>query len=647
MPKFINRFHGVHLILFVILCLVLIITLAFQSIFFASVSFLILVILIYYTYRSEMIFRQDFINHIKTIQYRVKKVGKDIIHDLNIGILLYDEHQKIKWNNSYLNKVIGDENLIGKKVQEIFPNININDDENLFVIEHDSNIYQMDVNYNERSIYITDITAYSSLLTKYNNEKLVIGIIHFDNLDEISQDIDDLSQSLLLTDVTSIINDWANSLDIYIKKFSSDKFVIITNNNGLKQLEETSFDILDKVREITKSNKIPLTLSIGMGVGLNSVVELGELAQTSLDIALGRGGDQAVVKIQEKLVFYGGKSNAVEKRTRVRARVISHALRDLINESDLVVIMGHNNLDMDAIGSAIGILKAVHINGKKGYVIIEENNPMIKNLLDEINKNSEYSQYFVTPEHVYAKIDTKTLLVIVDTHRTSLTIDPVLIERIDRVVIIDHHRRGKEIVENSLLNYIEPYASSASELVTELLQYQSDKLEFNSIESTALLSGIVVDTGSFTYRTGYRTFEAASFLRMNGADPILVQKVLKEDLEVFIKRAELLKNTKKVLNNIALLVADEKLDQVQIAQLADTLMEMSGVLASFVISRRTDELISISARSLGEINVQVIMESLGGGGHLTNASTQIEGISLNEAEIQLMDVLKDIQVKGD
>jgi len=308
--------------------------------------------------------------------------------------------------------------------------------------------------------------------------------------------------------------------------------------------------------------------------------------------------------------------------------------------------MGHKIPDMDALGSAIGILKAVRVNNAEGYIILDKMNPMIKKVLEEIMQHKELSSRLLVPEKALSMVTPKTLLVVVDTHKPSLTIEPKLVEEVERIVVIDHHRRGEEIVQDPVLNYIEPYASSTSELVTELLQYQSDKLRVDSIEATVLLAGIVVDTKNFTYRTGSRTFEAASFLRTNGADPVLVQKILQEELDQYIKKAEIIKNAKIYFNNIAIAVAKEETGQLLIAQAADTLLNLSGVLASFVISMRPDGIVAISARSQGKINVQVIMERLGGGGHLTNAAVQLEGVTLEKGEQKLINILKLIQQEG-
>lgn len=374
--------------------------------------------------------------------------------------------------------------------------------------------------------------------------------------------------------------------------------------------------------------------------------ELGSLAQSSLDLALGRGGDQVAIKqTNGKVKFYGGKTNPVEKRTRVRARVISHALKELITESDKVIIMGHKNPDMDSIGSAIGIQKVAQMNEREGYIVVNfhEIDTGVKRLMKEIMQNEDLFSRFISPEEALEIATDDTLLVIVDTHKPSLVIEEKLLKSIDNVVVIDHHRRGEDFVKNPLLVYMEPYASSTAELVTELLEYQPKRGKIEMLEATALLAGIIVDTKSFTLRTGSRTFDAASYLRGKGADTVLVQKFLKEDVDTYIRRAKLIEAVYFYRDGIAIVKGneDEIYDQVVIAQAADTLLTMDGVLASFVIARRPENKVAISARSLGDVNVQVIMENLDGGGHLTNAATLLADVTVDEAEEQLISAIEE------
>jgi cyclic-di-AMP phosphodiesterase len=420
----------------------------------------------------------------------------------------------------------------------------------------------------------------------------------------------------------------------------------VFNEAILQLLEKGKFTVLDEVREMTSKQNISFTLSIGVGAGTPSLPELGILAQSSLDLALGRGGDQVAIKQPNgKVKFFGGKTNPVEKRTRVRARVISHALKDLITASDKVIIMGHKNPDMDSIGSSIGIYKVAQMNQKDAYIVLnfQEMDGAVHRLMEEIRHQEQLFSRFIGPEEALEISTEKTLLVIVDTHKPALVIEERLLNRIDNVVVIDHHRRGEEFIENPVLVYMEPYASSTAELVTEFLEYQPKRGKIEMIEATALLAGIVVDTKSFTLRTGARTFDAASYLRGQGADTILVQKFLKESINTYIKRAKLIESVAFYRDGIAIAKGEENElhDQVLLAQAADTLLTMDGVAASFVIAKRNEGLIGISARSLGNVNVQVVMEKLQGGGHLTNAATQLTGISIAEAERQLKLAIED------
>ncbi|NLY80229.1 MAG: hypothetical protein GX072_10180, partial [Lysinibacillus sp.] len=360
-----------------------------------------------------------------------------------------------------------------------------------------------------------------------------------------------------------------------------------------------------------------------------------ELAQSSLDLVLGRGGDQVAIKQPSgKIKFYGGKTNPVEKRTRVRARVISHALKDLIQDSDRVFVMGHKDPDMDSVGAGIGVRKMAQMNDVEGYVVLDldELHGSVKRLMNEI-KGTDLQNFFVSPEDALSIMTEKSLLVVVDTHRPNLVAEESLLKHFEKIVVIDHHRRGEEFINNPTLVYMEPYASSTSELVTELLEYQPEDEKLSKFEATALLAGIIVDTKSFTLRTGARTFEAASYLRTYGADTVLVQKLLKEDINTYIQRAKIIQNVKFVYPGIAVAHGEDgkEYDSVLIAQTADILLTMKDVNASFVIAHRFDGLVGISARSLGEVNVQLIMEKLGGGGHLTNAACQLQVDTVEDA----------------
>ncbi len=572
--------------------------------------------------------KREIENYIATLSYRVKKVGEEALMEMPIGIILINDDYYIEWANPFISSCFSEDKLIGRSLYDVAESLVplIKQEVDTEIVTLHERKFRVIHKREEKLLYFLDITEQAETEKRYEEEKTVIALIYLDNYDDVTQGIDDAMRSSLN--------------GIFLKRISSDRLVAVFNESILQELEKGKFMILDEVREATAKRNIALTLSIGVGSGVTSLPELGALAQSSLDLALGRGGDQVAIKQSNgKVKFFGGKSNPVEKRTRVRARVISHALKELVVESEKVFIMGHKSPDMDAIGASIGILKVVQANEREGYIVIDFNDidTGVRRLMDEIRKNEALFSRFISPEQALEIATDDSLLVIVDTHKPSMVIEEKLLSTIDHVVVIDHHRRGEEFVHHPLLVYMEPYASSTSELVTELLEYQPKNGKIEMLEATALLAGIIVDTKSFTLRTGSRTFDAASYLRARGADTVLVQKFLKEDIETYIKRAKIIENVVTYHEGIAIATGndDEMYHQVIIAQAADTLLSMDGIKASFVISKRSDDLIGISARSLGDINVQLIMEALGGGGHLTNAATQLTGISIDEAERQL------------
>jgi c-di-AMP phosphodiesterase-like protein len=605
-------------------------------------SFLLLGFVFYYVIRSQRALHAELEQYISNLSHRIKKVGEEALMEMPIGIMLINDDYGIEWTNLFLTSCFGEHTLVGRSLydvaEQLIPLIKQEIDTEIIDI-HDRK-FKVIVRREEKLLYFFDVTEQIAIEKQYEAERIVLGIIFLDNYDEVTQGMDDQAKSQLNSQVTSILNKWAHDYGLFLKRTSSDRFVAVLNEQILQQLEKNKFSILDEVREQTMKNNIQLTLSIGIGTGASSLPELGALAQSSLDLALGRGGDQVAIKqANGKAKFYGGKTNPMEKRTRVRARVISHALKELITESDKVLIMGHKYPDMDALGASIGILKVAQLNQKEGFIVIDTNriDSGAQRLIEEIKNHPELWSRFIKPEQALELVTDDTLLIVVDTHRPSLVIEEKLLFRTDHIVVIDHHRRGEEFIDNPLLVYMEPYASSTSELVTELLEYQPKRMKLTMLEATALLAGIVVDTKSFTFRTGSRTFDAASYLRSQGADTILVQKLLKENMTSYVKRAKIIENASIDAKGIAIAKGNpnETYDQVLIAQAADTLLTLSGVVASFVISKRADETIGISARSLGDINVQVIMESLGGGGHLTNAATQLTNITIEEAEQRL------------
>ncbi|WP_223702766.1 DHH family phosphoesterase [Sutcliffiella deserti] len=610
-------------------------------------SFLFLGLVVYFYMKVERAAKKEMEAYISTLSYRLKKVGEEALMEMPIGIMLYNDDYQIEWTNPFLASCFHEETLVGRSLYDVGESLIplLKQDVETDTIPLYDRKYKVVIKKAERLIYFTDITEQTQIEKLYEDERTVLGIIFLDNYDEVTQGMDDQSKSTINSQVTSIINKWAMENGVFLKRTSMERFIVVLNEHILIQLEKSKFTILDVVREQTAKQSMPLTLSVGVGTGVPSLPELGQLAQSSLDLALGRGGDQVAIKqTNGKVRFYGGKTNPMEKRTRVRARVISHALKELINESDKVIIMGHRYPDMDAIGAAIGIAKVAELNQKDSFIVLDQNeiDESIHRLLNALESDEDLWQKFVTPEEALDMSTSDTLLVVVDTHKPSLVLEEKLLNKIDNVVVIDHHRRGEDFIEDPLLVYMEPYASSTAELVTELLQYQPKRIKITMLEATALLAGIIVDTKSFTVRTGSRTFDAASYLRTQGADTILVQKLLKENLERFVKRAKLIESAYLYEGGIVIAKGNtqDTFDQVMIAQAADTLLAMSDINTSFVIAYRSSDEVSISARSLGEINVQVVMEKLGGGGHLTNAATQLT-MTIDEAENRLKEAINE------
>ncbi|WP_375220093.1 DHH family phosphoesterase [Psychrobacillus sp. PGGUH221] len=577
--------------------------------------------------------------HIETLSYRMKKVGEEALLEMPIGILLINDQYIIEWANPYMTQKLPFDTIIGEELLSIskdFQQLIKQEDSKEITISLDNNDYKVFYKAEEKLLYFFDITEQVEIESLYYGDRTVIAVLYIDNYDEIAQGMDDQTRGQLNSIVTSCVNNWGAKYGIYVKRISSDRFLAVFNESILVELEKNKFSILDDIRETTSKFGFSLTLSVGVGAGSTSLVELGELSQSSLDLVLGRGGDQVAIKQPNgKVKFYGGKTNPVEKRTRVRARVISHALRDLIQDSDQVFVMGHRLPDMDAIGAAVGVRKMAQMNKVEGYVVIDFNelDKSVLRLMDEIKGKPELFERFISPEEAINRMTDKTLLVVVDTHKPSLVIDEKLLNRAEKRVVIDHHRRGEEFISNTLLVYMEPYASSTAELVTELIEYQPKNEKITMLEATSMLAGIIVDTKSFTLRTGARTFEAASYLRTQGADTVLVQRLLKEDIDTYIERSKIVQTVEFFKPGIAIAHGAENASysQVLLAQTADILLTMNNISASFVVGYRTDSIIGISARSLGDVNVQLIMERLSGGGHLTNAACQLENATIDEA----------------
>ncbi|WP_119327507.1 DHH family phosphoesterase [Companilactobacillus musae] len=584
------------------------------------------------------------------LQYRIDRGTDNSFVEYPLGILLYDADKQIQWVNPYFVEETGFNPSNGMSIGDISSELSslIDDEEHAGnkTIQIDDKYYLVQVQTELKVIYLMDITRYSKIEKRYEDNRSVIGQVYLDNYAEITQSMSDRDISNLDNYITNELSNWASEQQMFLKRIDDDHFFITAYTGRIFDMEKNGFKILDVIREYTSQQNVPLTLSMGFSYGVDDLHKLNDEAQKNLNLALGRGGDQVVVKeIGEKARFYGGNTDPMEKRTRVRARMISEALQELLKDSDQVIVMGHSHPDMDVLGSSLGIRRISMMNNTPCKIVINPNtlHSDVSRLLGMIDEDPDIKKDIISPAESIEIKTPKTLIVMVDHSKQSISINPDLFNGDNnKVVVIDHHRRGEEFPENPMLIYIEPYASSTSELITEMLEYQpKNKKAIEKIEATALLAGITVDTKSFSLRTGTRTFDAASYLRSVGADETVIQNVLKENIDSFIQKSHLIETITMVNGNMAVCFGEEDktYDPVIVAQAADTLLSLDNVEASFVISKRPDGRVGISARSLGNVNVQVIMEKLGGGGHLSDAATQIPDSTVEEVKNQLVDVL--------
>lgn len=487
------------------------------------------------------------------------------------------------------------------------------------------------------TLYFIDETKNILLEQKYNNSKLCIGIIMIDNYEEIMQRLSDEDKPILTAQIERNLYDWAATFEGLIIKSERDTFILLLQQKYLKQLEEEKFNILDKIKEIEIPGKVQSTLSIAIATEESSNYEKYKTAQSMIDIALGRGGDQAILRKDGKYIFFGGRTQELEKRTKVKARIVANALQELMEEAENIFVMGHTNSDIDAMGASLGVYRLAKTIGKQAYIVNTTVGSTLDSFLQTAREDEEYQKTIIGKDEAIEKINENSLLVVVDTHKTSYVDVPELLEKTNKIVIIDHHRRGTDFIENALLTFHEVYASSACELVTELLEYSEQEIKLTQLETEGLYAGIMMDTKNFTFKTGVRTFEAAAYLRKCGVDIIKVKKWFQSDLETYNKISEIVANAEVINDTIGISIYDKEEPDTSLicAKSADELLTISNITASFVIGNLGDK-ICISGRSIGDINVQLILEKLGGGGHITLAGAQVEGMSIEEVKQELI-----------
>ena len=489
-------------------------------------------------------------------------------------------------------------------------------------------------------LYFIDETEKYELKQENENKKTCVGIIMVDNYEEVMQRVDAEQKTQLMAKVESSIYDWVNETNGILLKEDRDTYVYIFEQRNLEKIKENKFAILDTIKDIVRKDKIQLTLSIAISNEGETDKEVYKAAMAAMDVILGRGGDQAVIREDGKYQFFGGKAEEVEKRTKVKARIVAHALEELMSECEKVVIMGHTNPDIDAMGAALGIYRIATSLNKEAYILTNSEAASIKSFISNIQE--DYKEVLINSETALSKVDSETLLVIVDTHKRSYVEQPELLNKTNKIVVIDHHRRSADFIEQSILTFQEVYASSAAELVTELIQYTQTEVELATVEAEALYAGIMMDTKNFTFKTGVRTFEAAAYLRRCGVDIIKVKKWFQSDLESYNKISEIVRKSEVIHETIAIASYEviEKDTSLICAKAADELLTIGNITASFVLGTIEDK-VCISGRSIGDINVQVILEKLGGGGHITLAGAQLENKTIEEAKQELIEKIEE------
>ncbi len=602
-------------------------------------------------------------------------VQKQLLNEFEIPYALLDFHGKILWVNKRFTEITGKSKNYHKSITTIFPMLTkellqrgeaaeamkLSLGERRYrvsmrrlyfdIAEHGN----LDVSLEESSeymtaIYLFDETELERYMQENEDQRLVAGLVYIDNYDEALDSIEDVKRSLLTALIDRKVNNYFSEIDALVRKIDRDKYFIVFKNQYMKQLQEDRFSLIEDVKTVKVGNEMAVTLSIGIGNGGDSYNQKYEYARMSIDLALGRGGDQVVVRDGEEITYYGGKNKQVERNSRVKARVKAHALREVIISREHVMIMGHSISDVDLLGAAIGVYCAARVLGKKAQIVLNEVTSSLRPLIEGFSEENGYpADLFIRSEEAIMMTNRNTLVVVVDVNRPSYTECPELLQRTDTVCVFDHHRQSSEVIEKPMLSYVEPYASSTCEMIAEVLQYFSENIKLAPHEADCIYAGILIDTNNFMTKTGVRTFEAAAYLRRAGAEVTRVRKLLRDDMAAYKARAEAVRHAEVYRKAFAISVCPaDNVESPTIAgaQAANELLNIVGIKASFVLTEYQNK-IYVSSRSIDEINVQLIMERLGGGGHLNVAGAQLSDCSVAEAKRMIQATLDEMLKEGD
>lgn len=647
--------------IYMVIIAILLSALFFYDVKAGLIGLIVYGILVIYNLNDLRVRDDELSKFVEDLSANLDAAGKNTLSKIPIPLIIVDDKGQMLWANNNFDSLMS-KKLFGQNINTLIQDFDAQKVYEKKVTQYDrvyinNKVYDVLVSHidikSEKQakkfivlLYFIDKTDYNTILEMYNDKRTIAALIEIDNYDEVIKSTEEENRPTLIAEIEKKINAFALSVEGLIKKYDSYKYILIFENKYLNQLIENKFLILDEMREIYVKNKIPVTLSIGIGKNGDTVYKNHQYSIAAKDLALGRGGDQAVVKDGDRLSFFGGKTKEVEKRTKVKARIVAHAISELIEQSNEVIIMGHDFPDMDALGAALGMLKGCKMKGKEAFIVLDKSNIAIERIYNKIKASKEHQGIFITSDEALNKATKDTLLILVDVHRRSFTEVPELLDKVDNLVIIDHHRKSADFIENATISYIEPYASSTCEIVTELLQYFSDKPKIDDLEAEALMAGIYVDTKNFSFKTGVRTFEAAGFLRRMGADLIEVRKLFSDDFKTYVDRTTLV-SAAEIDDSIAISThVGELKNPLIVPQAADELLKIDGIEASFVLAQENKDVI-ISARSLGDINVQLILEGIGGGGHMTIAGARLINVSIDEARELLKDAINNYLKESD
>lgn len=614
------------------------------------------------------------LNEIINFATQYATVQKHLLNEFEIPYALLDYNSKILWMNEAFTELTGKDKKYHKSVATIFPAITREllekEEENSVQVTFEDKYYRasmsriyfdeviensnvIEMENNEQyltALYLFDETQLQHYIKENEEQRLVSALIYIDNYEEALESIEEVKRSLLVALVDRKVSKYFSERDSIVKKIEKDKYFVVFKHKYLEELIEDKFSLLEEVKTIKVGNEMAVTLSIGVGVNAANYNQKYEYSRMAIDLALGRGGDQVVIKEGEKISYFGGKSRQMEKMTRVKARVKAHALREIMESKEQVIIMGHSISDVDAFGAAVGIYCAAQVVGKKAYIVLDEVSASLRPIKECFSEENGYpADMFVKSERALELADYNTVVMVVDTNRPNYTECPGLLNKTRTIVVFDHHRQSSEVIDNAVLSYVETYASSTCEMVAEVLQYFDENIHLKPVEADCIYAGILIDTNNFMTKTGVRTFEAAAYLRRCGAEVTRVRKLLRDDMEAYKARAEAVRHARVYRGAFAVSVCPgDNIESPTIvgAQAANELLNIVGIKASFVLTEYNNK-IYISSRSIDEINVQLIMERMGGGGHLNMAGTQLKDCTMEEAEAQLQDIIDVMIEEGD